>query len=141
MTRRLIDLPGLKGLEYKALMNPRYAEPDARNHYAEIDQCSLAVFGITADTAESTPRPSDWDGIERKPLAQQVEAFEREGFDVTDDRRRPLRMLPHFNVQLWLALRGVAGTLPFAPADDEEAPSRWAASLQADATKFRRDRR
>jgi hypothetical protein len=140
MTRRLIELPGLKSLEHKALMNPRYAEPDARSHYPDIDQCSLAVFGITADAAEAAPRPADWDGIELKSVAQQVEAFEREGWDVTDDRRRPLRMLSHFNVQLWLALRGVAGALPFAPVDDE-APSRWAASLQADATKFKRDRR
>ncbi len=140
MTRRLIDLPGLKALEYKALMNPRYAEPDARSRYPEIDQCSLAIFGLTADAADATARPADWDGIERKPIAQQVEAFEREGFDVTDERRRPLRMLAHFNVQLWLALRGVAGALPFAPVD-EEAPSRWAASLQADATRFKRDRR
>ncbi len=140
MPRRLIDLPGLKALEYKALMNPRYAEPDARGHYPDIDACSLAVFGLTADTAEAAPRPADWDGIELKPIPQQVEAFEREGFDVTDDRRRPLRMLSHFNVQLWLALRGVAGALPFTPVDDE-APSRWAASLQADATRFKRDRR
>jgi len=140
MSRRLIDLPGLKALEHKALMNTRYAEPDARSQYAEIDACSVAVFGITADAAEATPRPVGWDGIDLKPIAQQVEAFEREGWDVTDDRRRPLRMLSHFNVQLWLALRGVAGALPFAPVD-EEAPSRWAASLQADATKFKRDRR
>jgi len=140
MTRRLIDLPGLKGLEHKALMNTRYAEPDARSHYPDIDQCSIAVFGLTADAADATPRPADWDGIELKPIPQQVEAFEREGWDVTDDRRRPLRMLSHFNVQLWLALRGVAGSLPFAPIDDE-APGRWGASLQADATKFRRDRR
>jgi len=140
MTRRLIDLPGVKALEHKALMNTRYAEPDARSHYPEIDRCSLAVFGLTADTAEAAPRPADWDGIERTPVAQQVEAFEREGWDVTDDRRRPLRMLSHFNVQLWLALRGVAGALPFAPLDDE-APGSWGASLQADATKFKRDRR
>ncbi len=140
MTRRLIDLPGLKALEHKALMNTRYAEPDARSHYPDIDQCSLAVFGLTADTADATPRPANWDGIEHKPIAQQVEAFEREGWDVTDDRRRPLRMLSHFNVQLWLALRGVAGALPFAPTDDE-APTRWGASLQADAAKFKRDRR
>jgi hypothetical protein len=140
MTRRLIDLPGLKALEHKALMNPRYAEPDARGQYPDIDQCSISVFGLTADAADATPRPADWDAVELKPIAQQVEAFEREGWDVTDDRRRPLRMLSHFNVQLWLALRGVAGALPFAPVDDE-APSRWAASLQADATKFKRDRR
>jgi hypothetical protein len=140
MTRRLIDLPGLKDLEYRALMNPRYAEPDARSQYGDIDRCSLAVFGLTADTADATPRPVDWDKIDLKPIAQQVEAFAREGWDVTDDRRRPLRMLSHFNVQLWLALRGVAGALPFAPVDDE-APSGWAAALQADATKFKRDRR
>jgi hypothetical protein len=140
MPRRLIDLPGLKELERKALMTPRYADADARSHYGDIDACSLAIFGLTADMADEIARPPGWDGIDLKPLAQQVAAFEREGWDVTDDRRRPLRMLAHFNVQLWLALRGVAGQLPFAPVDDE-APTSWGASLQADAARFKKDRR
>jgi hypothetical protein len=140
MLRRLIDLPGVADLEQKALMNPRYAEPDAPSHYPDIDRCSTAIFGLTAEAAEKTPRPTGWDVIERKPIKVQVEAFEKEGWDVTDNRRRPLRMLEHFNVQLWLALRGVAGKLPFV-ADDEDAPSAWGSSLQADAAKFKRDRR
>ncbi len=140
MLRRLIDLPGMADLEQKALMNPRYAEPDACSQYAEIDRCSLQNFGLTAEQADATARPAGWDKIESKPIKAQVEAFEREGWDVTDSRRRALRMLEHFNVQLWLALRGVAGKLPFLAADDE-APGAWGASLQADATRFRRDRR
>lgn len=140
MLRRLIDLPGVADLEQKALMNPRYAEADARAQYQDIDRCSVAIFGLTADQADRTVRPEGWDRIERKPVREQVEAFEREGWDVTDARRRPLRMFEHFNVQLWLALRGVAGQLPFV-AKDEEAPGAWGASLQADATRFRRDRR
>ena len=69
----------------------------------------------------------------------QVIAFEAEGWDVTDDKRRPLRMFEHFAPQLWLALRGVAGELPFqAEADPDEAVY---SSLAADAAKFRRDRR
>ncbi|MGC1305447.1 MAG: hypothetical protein WA840_24005, partial [Caulobacteraceae bacterium] len=99
MLRKLIDLPGIAGLEQKALMNPRYAEPDARAHYPEIDQCSLAIFGITAGAAEEVARPAGWDGIERKPVREQVQAFEAAGWDVTDSRRRPLRMLEHFNQQ------------------------------------------
>jgi len=63
-------------------------------------------------------------------------AFEAEGWDVTDDKRRPLRVLGHFNQQLWLALRGVAGTLPFLPDDDRPDP--WGASLAAEAKRFRK---
>lgn len=144
MLRRLIDLPGMAELERAALMNPRHADPDARAHYPEIDRLSVALFGLTADQADDAPRPPGWDGVDRMPLRDQVAAFEREGWDVTE-RRRPLRMLGHVNVQLWLALRGVAGRLPPTPAaasDDEEAAGAgWASSLQADAARFRRDRR
>ncbi len=140
MPRRLIDLPGVAALEQKALMNTRYAEADARAQYPEIDRCSTAIFGLTADEAEAVGRPPAWDGIERRPVRDQVEAFEREGWDVTDARRKPLRMFEHFNVQLWLALRGVAGKLPFV-ASDEDAPGAWGASLQSEATRFKRDRR
>lgn len=140
MLRRLIDLPGVADLETKALMNPRYTEADARDHYPEIDRCSTALFGLTAEAARKTKRPEGWDGIERKPIREQVDRFEDEGWDVTDKRRRPLRMLEHFNVQLWLAVRGVAGKLPFQAVDEDE-PSAWASSLQAEASRFRRDRR
>lgn len=140
MLRRLIDLAGIADLETKALMNPRYTEADARIHYPEIDRCSTALFGLTADAAAKVARPAGWDGVERKPIREQVEAFEAAGWDVTDKRRRPLRMLEHFNQQLWLAVRGVAGKLPFHPEEDDE-PTAWGSSLQAEASRFRRDRR
>jgi len=57
--------------------------------------------------------------------------LEAEGWDVTDDKRRPLRMLGQFSSQLWLALRGVAGTLPRAGTWTCAAPPptrRWAGS-------------
>ena len=38
--RRLIDLPGIAELEEKALMQPRYADVDARTAFPEIDACS-----------------------------------------------------------------------------------------------------
>lgn len=136
--RRLIDLPGIKDLETKALMKPRYADVDARTEFPEIDDASRAVFGLTADEADDLDRPADWDGIDRRPLRDQVAAFEAEGWDVTDDKRRPLRMLGHFNLQLWLALRGVAGTLPFHA---EEEPDIGSSSLALEAARFRRDRR
>ena len=136
--RRLIDLPGIKDLEYKALMKPRMAEPDARPEFPEIDAVSTAIFGLTAD--EATPRPEGWDRIERKPVRDQVAAFEAAGWDVTDDKRRPLRLFEHFSEQLWLAVRGVAGTLPFhAEVEEEKKP--WGAALAADAARFRKDRR
>jgi hypothetical protein len=137
--RRLIDLPGVAELERKALMKPRYADADARDEFPEIDELSLALFGLTVEAAEDAPRPEGWDGIDRRPLREQVEAFEAEGWDVTDDKRRPLRMLGHLAPPLWLALRGVAGELPFIPPPDEPDPMK--SSLAAEAAAFRRNRR
>ena len=134
--RRLIDLPGVADLEYRALLKREFAEPEARAEHPEIDACSQAIFGLTADEAEAHPRPAGWDGIEARPMAQQVFAFEDAGWDVTDDKRRALRVLPHFNQQLWLAIRGVAGSLPFQP--EETRPDDWATKLAADAKRFRK---
>jgi hypothetical protein len=134
--RRLIDLPGVADLEYRALLKREFAEPEARAEFPEIDECSTKNFGLTADEAEAHARPAGWDGIENRPVAQQVAAFEAEGWDVTDDKRRPLRTFGHFNQQLWLALRGVAGSLPFQP--DDSTPDPWGASLAAEATRFRK---
>jgi hypothetical protein len=136
--KRLIDLPGIRALEGKALMNSRYADADARDQFAEIDECSRAIFGLTADEADDVARPEGWDRIERKPVRDQIIAFEAEGWDVTDDKLRPLRMLEHFNVQLWLALRGVAGTLPTVIEQEDDF---GAASLAAEVKRFQRDRR
>ena len=136
--RRLIDLPGVRELETKALMNSRFSDADARTAFPEIDETSRAVFGLTADEAEDHDRPPGWDGIERRSVREQIDAFEAEGWDVTDDKRRPLRMFGHLNGQLWLAVRGVAGTLPFLPEPDPDAGS---ASLAAEAKRFLRDRR
>ena len=135
--RRLLDLPGVADLEYKALMKRDFAEPEARAEYPELDACSRELFALTADEAEATPRPAGWDNIENKPPRDQADAFEAEGWDVTDDKRRPLRILMHFNQQLWLAVRGVAGELPFQP-EREETAGGWGASLAADAARFRR---
>jgi hypothetical protein len=134
--RRLMALPGVAQLEFKAVMKREFAEPQARAEHPEIDACSKALFGLTADEAEAIDRPAGWDGIETKPIAEQVAAFEDAGWDVTDDKRRPLRVLAHFNQQLWLAVRGVAGELPFQPDDDQ--PAAWVSSLAAEAKRFRK---
>jgi len=134
--RRLLDLPGVADLEYRALLKREFAEPEARAEHPEIDACSIKNFGLTADQAEGHPRPAGWDKAERLPIAAQVAAFEAEGWDVTDDKRRPLRILAHFNQQLWLALRGVAGSLPFQPEDSRADP--WGSSLAAEAKRFRK---
>ena len=136
--RRLIELPGIAQLEFKAVMKREFAEPEARAEHPELDECSQKVFGLTADQAEATPRPADWDDIETKAVPIQVEAFEAAGWDVTDDKRRPLRTLGHWNQQLWLAIRGVAGTLPFVPDDDDHGDKGWGASLAADAKRFKK---
>jgi len=136
--RRLIDLPGVADLEFKAVMKREFAEPEARADHPELDECSLAIFGLTADQAEETPRPAGWDGVETQAVQKQVFAFEDAGWDVTDDKRRPLRTLGHWNQQLWLAVRGVAGTLPFQPDDDDRPDKDWGAALAADAKRFKK---
>ena len=137
--RRLIDLPGVRDLEYKALMKPRMADADARPEFPEIDETLQAVFGLTGDEADDAERPAGWDRIEMKPVRDQVAAFEAEGWDVTDDKRRPLRLLEHFSAPLWLAVRGVAGSLPFAPAPEDDTAS-LSSSLAAEAARFRRNK-
>lgn len=134
--RRLIDLPGIDDLELKALMNTDYAAPELRETFPEIDAVSLELFGLTADQADAVARPAGWDNIETKPIGAQVFAFEDAGWDVTDNKRKPLRMLSQFNVQLWLAVRGVAGTLPFQA--EEEKPDDWGSSLASEAARFRK---
>ena len=134
--RRLIDLPGVNDLEYRAILKRDFAEPEARAEFPEIDACTTALFGLTADEAEATPRPPGWDDIECKAPAAQVAAFEAEGWDVTDDKRRPLRVLGHLSGPLWLALRGVAGTLPFQA--ERADPEAWVSKLEAEAKRFRK---
>jgi hypothetical protein len=107
--KRLIDLPGVRDLEQKALMKPRMGDVDARPEFPEIDEVVRANFGLTDDEADAVERPAGWDRIERKPERDQAAAFESEGWDVTDDKRRPLRTLIHFSAPMWLAIRGVAG--------------------------------
>ena len=137
--RRLIDLPGFADLEHRALMKPAFAEPQARAEFPEIDQLARDTFGLTPDEAALIPDPEGWDGIDVKSMRQQADQFELEGWDVTDDKRRPLRILGHFSHPLWLALRGVAGSLPFEPEPEPYDPS--TSSLAAEAKAFQRDKR
>jgi hypothetical protein len=134
--RRLIDLTGVADLEYKALMKPAYARPEGRAEFPEIDAVSMDLFGLTADQADEVERPAGWDGIDTQGVQQQVDAFEAAGWDLTDNKRRPLRMFGQFNVQLWLALRGVAGSLPFVPEDDK--PEAWVTALEREAARFKK---
>ena len=138
--KRLIDLPGVRDLEQKALMKPRMGDVDARPEFPEIDEVVRANFGLTADEADDVERPADWDRIERKSEREQAAAFEVEGWDVTDDKRRPLRTLVHFSGPLWLAIRGVAGALPFTPEEEGKEEKSMMSSLAADAARFKRDR-
>lgn len=135
--RRLIDLPGIADLEFASVMKPALREPGAQAQHPQLDEVSRANFGLTLDEADAVSLPSDWDRIELRSERDQVEAFEAAGWDVTD-KRRPLKILPQFSFQLWLAIRGVAGTLPYQAEADVEA--KMASSLAADAAKFRRDR-
>ncbi len=134
---RLIDLPGVADLEFKALMKPAYAAPESRADYPEVDACAEANFGLTVDEAEATALPHDLDPIDHLTPREQADAFEAAGWDVTDDKRRPLRMLRQFGLPLWLAIHDVAGRLPHQAVDDDQ-PGDWASKLAADAAKFRR---
>ena len=138
--RRLLDLPGVAELEARALMKPGYADPSRRAEFPEVDEVMVAVFSLTAEQAEDTARPEDWDGIERLSPADQADLFEAGGWDVRDARRKPLRMLAVLAEPLALAMRGVAGSLPeaaFVPEPAEEK-SDWGASMAAEAARFRK---
>lgn len=135
--RRLIDLPGIDALEMKALMRPAHADPDRRDEFPEIDETARQAFGLSLDEAEAVALPSDWDDIHRLDPMDQVDAFEAEGWDVRDNRRKPLRMLTHWALPLALAMRGVAGELPFH-AEPDQKDTDWGSSLAAEATRFRK---
>ena len=117
-------------------MKPAAQEPENRAEFPDIDACSVQLFGLTGDEAEAVTRPEDWDDVERQPIADQVRAFEAAGWDVTDNKRRPLRMFRQLNQQLWLAIRGVAGSLPFHAEDD--GASSLESKLAREAARFRR---
>lgn len=136
--RRLIDLPGMADLEFAAVMKPRMAEADARADFPAIDEVARANFSLTPDEADAVADPADWDNIDAKAPQHQVFPFEDAGWDVTDNKRRPMRLLPQFSRVLWLAIRGVAGELPFQA---DEAPEDAAASLAKEAKAFQRNKR
>ena len=139
--RRLADLPGVDDLELKALMKPRLADPDLRDEHPEVDDVARAAFGLTPAEAEKVPLPADWPDhlrdLHRRSPAELVEAFEAEGWDVADKRRKPLRMLPILALPLALAARGVAGQLPFV-AEPDHPTTDWGAGLKAEAGRFRK---
>lgn len=139
--RRLADLPGVDDLEMKALMKPRLADPDERHEHPEVDAATVAAFGLTQDEAEAVDLPADWPGaltrLDRRSPAELVAIFEAEGWDVTDARRKPLRVLPLLALPLALAARGVAGTLPFV-AEADHPTTDWGAGLKAEAARFRK---
>lgn len=139
--RRLIDLPGVDALELKALMKPRLADPDERHEHPEVDEAARSAFGMTLDEAEAVDLPADWPAalqrLDRQSPLELVDAFEAEGWDVTDAKRKPLRVLPLFALPLALAARGVAGELPFA-AEPDHPTTDWGSSLKADAARFRK---
>ena len=139
--RRLADLPGVDDLELKALMKPRLADPDLIGEHPEVDDVARAAFGLSLDEAEAVALPADWPDhlkdLHRRSPADLAEAFEAEGWDVTDKRRKPLRMLPILALPLALAARGVAGQLPFA-AEPDHPETDWGAGLKAEAGRFRK---
>ena len=139
--RRLQDLPGIDDLELKALMKPRLADPDQRHDHPEVDAATISAFGITQDQAEEAELPADWPAdlakLHRRSPTELVEAFAAHGWDVTDTKRKPLRVLPLMALPLALAIRGVAGTLPFL-AEPDHRETDWGSNLAAEAARFRK---
>ena len=139
--RRLADLPGVDDLELKALMKPRLADPDLLDEHPEVDDVARAAFGLTPAEAAAVPLPADWPDrlrdLHRRSPAELADLFEAEGWDVTDRRRKPLRLLPLFALPLALAARGVAGTLPFV-AEPDHPTTDWGAGLKVEAGRFRK---
>lgn len=139
--RRLQDLPGIDDLELKALMKPRLADPDQRHDHPEVDAATTAALGLTLDQAEAVPSPADWPPefarLDRQSPAALVEAFAAHGWDVTDRKRKPLRVLPLLALPLALAICGVAGTLPFV-AEPDHPETDWGSNLAAEAARFRK---
>ena len=121
-------------------MKPGHADPSRRDEFPDVDAALVALFGLTGEQAGDAARPEDWDGIERLSPLEQADAFEAEGWDVRDARRKPMRMLAVFAEPLALAMRGVAGSLPEAPFVPEpaEEKSDWGAGLAAEAARFRK---
>ena len=119
----------------------RLADPDLIDEHPEVDDVARAAFGLTPAEAEAVALPADWPDhlrdLHRQSPADLVEAFEAEGWDVTDRRRKPLRLLPLVALPLALAARGVAGTLPFV-AEPDHPTTDWGANLKAEAGRFRK---
>ena len=136
--RRLIDLPGMAELEFAAVMKPRMAEVDARAEFPDIDTVCQANFGIIPDEADAVADPAGWDNIDAKAPQHQIFPFEDAGWDVTDNKRRPMRLLPQFSRVLWLAIRGVAGELPFLA---DESHDDAIAAMAKEAKAFQRNKR
>ena len=139
--RRLIDLPGIDDLELKALMKPRAADPDELHAFPDIaeaiDAAARAAFGLTPEAAAAVALPADWDGVERLDPAEMAEVFAAAGWDVTDAKRKPLRMLAHWALPLALSMRGVAGALPFH-AEPDQPVTDWGSNLKNEAKRFRK---
>ena len=134
--RKLIDLPGVDDLELKALMKPRLADPDMIDEHPEVNDAVRTALGIDFDEATAAI-PADWDNIHRLDPQDMADAFEAEGWDVTDKRRKPLRMLPILALPLALAMRGIAGELPFV-AEPDQPVTDWGSNLKAEASRFRK---
>lgn len=58
---RLIDLPGVRDLEFRAVLKRDFAGPEARAEFPEINACAGDLFGLNADEAEAVTRPDGWD--------------------------------------------------------------------------------
>ena len=129
--------------EYTDAANQQHYELPARffelclGSHRKYSSCLYETPMATLDQAEATPLPADWDDVHTWPPADQAEAFEAEGWDVTDKKRKPLRLLPILSLPLWLAVRGVAGTLPFH-AEPDVKETDWGSGLAADAARFRK---
>lgn len=139
--RRLRDYPAIDELEHRSVLDTNLLAPAAIAHpETGIADAIKSVFGL--DLSVFVKWLFDDDGSAREAYAvipnteaEVVPFFAELGWDVTDKRGQPLRMLYHYVLPLYAAIRGDAGaTLPGAPLAKTED---WAAAMERDARKFR----
>ncbi len=103
-------------------MKRDFAEPEARAEFPSWTSArsSSSRSPPTRRRTSRAPRA----GTGRAPADPRPggRASRRRAGTRPTDKRRPLRIFGHFNQQLWLAIRGVAGSLPFQAESDEPEP-------------------
>jgi hypothetical protein len=149
--KKLLEQPGVSDLEREAVLDPRLATESSFDD-AKVQRASRKAFGFRADETpnallealsqgrEDLDYEEDFEPIWSEmedTLAvddyQLVALFNGLGWDVTDERGRPLLVLGHFKYPLYLVANNIV-PLRAQPVSNED----WEAALKQAAAKFHR---